>query len=120
MQPDEWVVNLNNAFSTAQDKLGIYSLLDATDVAVERPDEKSIMTYVAALYHYFSSMAKEDVASQRVSNMVQELDEIQALEEDYDRRGLIFSLFLPLLFSGLLNISLSCSRRSPDLDQGKC
>lgn len=38
---------LQTAFDVAETKLGIARLLDAEDVDVEKPDEKSIMTYVA-------------------------------------------------------------------------
>jgi len=81
------VKNLSQAFSIAEDKLGVSSLLDPQDVAVDKPDERSVMTYVAALYHYFTSMEKGDVATQRVANILQELDEIQSLEQEYDQRG---------------------------------
>lgn len=40
-------VRLETAFDVAETKLGIARLLDAEDVDVEKPDEKSIMTYVA-------------------------------------------------------------------------
>jgi len=50
------IYNLNNAFNTAEQNFGIPKLLDAEDVFVESPDEKSIITYVASYYHYFSKM----------------------------------------------------------------
>jgi hypothetical protein len=48
--------NLNNAFTIADQKLGIPRLLEPEDVNVEYPDDKIIMTYVVANYHYFSKL----------------------------------------------------------------
>uniref|UniRef100_A0A8C5RJ37 Spectrin repeat containing nuclear envelope protein 1 n=1 Tax=Laticauda laticaudata TaxID=8630 RepID=A0A8C5RJ37_LATLA len=45
--------NLEDAFTIAESELGIPRLLDPEDVDVDKPDEKSIMTYVAQfLKHY--------------------------------------------------------------------
>lgn len=44
---------LETAFDVAENKLGIARLLDAEDVDVEKPDEKSIMTYVAQFLHKY-------------------------------------------------------------------
>ncbi|KAG3290468.1 nesprin-1-like, transcript variant X3 [Ictidomys tridecemlineatus] len=45
--------NLEDAFTIAETQLGIPRLLDPEDVDVDKPDEKSIMTYVAQfLKHY--------------------------------------------------------------------
>jgi prefoldin subunit 5 len=48
--------NLELAFDTAYDKLGVEKLLDPEDVAVSNPDEKSILTYVSFLRQQFPTM----------------------------------------------------------------
>uniref|UniRef100_A0A0R3RSE6 Calponin-homology (CH) domain-containing protein n=1 Tax=Elaeophora elaphi TaxID=1147741 RepID=A0A0R3RSE6_9BILA len=56
---------LNNAFATAESEFGVSRLLDAEDVDVDVPDEKSIITYVSSLYNalpHTSELSKyEDV-----------------------------------------------------------
>ncbi|XP_031340311.1 spectrin beta chain isoform X2 [Photinus pyralis] len=64
------IYNLNNAFNVAEDKLGLTKLLDAEDVFVEQPDEKSIITYVVTYYHYFSKMKQETVQGKRIGKVV--------------------------------------------------
>ncbi|XP_027759675.1 nesprin-1 isoform X4 [Empidonax traillii] len=45
--------NLEEAFTLAEAELGIPRLLDPEDVDVEKPDEKSVMTYVAQFLKYY-------------------------------------------------------------------
>ncbi|XP_010136508.1 PREDICTED: spectrin beta chain, erythrocytic-like, partial [Buceros rhinoceros silvestris] len=58
--------NLEHAFSVAERHLGITPLLDPEDVFTENPDEKSIITYVVAFYHYFSKMKVLEVEGRRL------------------------------------------------------
>lgn len=44
---------LEHAFDVAESALGIARLLDAEDVDVDKPDERSIMTYVAQFLHKY-------------------------------------------------------------------
>ncbi|XP_067941733.1 spectrin beta chain-like isoform X2 [Watersipora subatra] len=78
------IANLNNAFNTAEDKLGIASLLDAEDVNVELPDEKSIITYVVTYYHYFNKMKAESVYGRRIGKALNNVLENDKLIKEYE------------------------------------
>ncbi|XP_042746881.1 spectrin beta chain, non-erythrocytic 4-like, partial [Lagopus leucura] len=58
--------NLQSAFNTAEQHLGLSKLLDPEDVNMEDPDEKSIITYVVSFYHYFSKMKALAVEGKRI------------------------------------------------------
>ncbi len=76
--------NLNNAFTIADRKLGISRLLEPEDVNVETPDEKIIMTYVVAYYHYFSKMKDDQVQSKRIAKVVGSAIQIDNDIKDYE------------------------------------
>lgn len=40
-----------------------------SDIFVEYPDEKSIITYVVTYYHYFSKMKADTVQGRRIGNV---------------------------------------------------
>lgn len=47
------------AFTIAQQHLNIPQLLDVSDICdIEKPDERSVMTYVAQYFHAFSVMGE--------------------------------------------------------------
>ena len=46
-----------------------FVMLRVSDVNVEYPDEKSIITYVVTYYHYFSKMKADSVQGRRVGKV---------------------------------------------------
>jgi actinin alpha len=61
---------LNTAFDVAEQEFGICKLLDADDLVKFKPDDKSVMTYVAYYWKAFQQYAQAEVAGRRVANMV--------------------------------------------------
>ncbi|CAF0717385.1 unnamed protein product [Brachionus calyciflorus] len=76
--------NLNNAFELAQKHLGIHKLLDPEDIDVDKPDEKSILTYVSSYYHTFAKMKTEAVGGKRIGKIVGFMMDIDRLKEAYE------------------------------------
>jgi len=76
--------NLNNAFNVAESKLGLTKLLDAEDIFVEQPDEKSIITYVVTYYHYFSKLKQETVQGKRIGKVVGIAMDNERMIREYD------------------------------------
>ncbi|XP_070576380.1 nesprin-1-like [Ptychodera flava] len=57
------VERLDNAFSVAEKDLGIPKLLDPKDVDVDKPDERSIMTYVAQFLQQYPEVGDDESSS---------------------------------------------------------
>ncbi|XP_034056077.1 spectrin family protein isoform X4 [Gymnodraco acuticeps] len=76
--------NLQNAFNVAEKDLGLTKLLDPEDVNVDQPDEKSIITYVATYYHYFSKMKALAVEGKRVGKVLDYAIEADQLIDKYE------------------------------------
>ncbi|XP_044844211.1 spectrin beta chain, non-erythrocytic 4 isoform X1 [Mauremys mutica] len=76
--------NLQQAFSVAEQQLGLTKLLDPEDVNMESPDEKSIITYVVSFYHYFSKMKALAVEGKRIGKVLDQAVEIEKLMERYE------------------------------------
>ena len=76
--------NLNNSFEVAHREFGLVPLLDAEDVFVDQPDEKSIITYVVTYYHYFSKLKQETTQGKRIAKVIQTEMDIDKMINDYE------------------------------------
>nr|VZI37615.1 unnamed protein product [Spirometra erinaceieuropaei] len=63
------VENLEFAFTTAERELGIARLFDPEDILVDKPDEKSIITYLVTYYHYFARLKADTVHARRIERI---------------------------------------------------
>ncbi|KAG8214638.1 hypothetical protein J3R82DRAFT_9716 [Butyriboletus roseoflavus] len=64
--------NTRLAFQVAADHLGIPQLLEVEDLCdSDRPDERSVMTYIASFFHAFSTMDQAETVSRRVEKFAE-------------------------------------------------
>ncbi|KAG0007890.1 hypothetical protein BGZ80_004115, partial [Entomortierella chlamydospora] len=79
--------NTQLAFDVASEHLDIPKLLDVEDVCdISKPDERSIMTYVAQYFHAFSELGKVDAAGRRVAKFAEVMESAWTMQSDYERR----------------------------------
>ncbi|GAA6039197.1 hypothetical protein JCM8097_000465 [Rhodosporidiobolus ruineniae] len=79
--------NLATAFRIAEESLGIPQLLEVEDICgARRPDERSIMTYVASFFHAFSSRAQAETETRLISQFAANMEELLVGVHDYERR----------------------------------
>ncbi|EIM86004.1 uncharacterized protein STEHIDRAFT_98331 [Stereum hirsutum FP-91666 SS1] len=88
--------NTQLAFDVAAEHLGIPQLLEVADLCdSHRPDERSVMTYIASFFHAFSSMDQAETVSRRLEKFAELMQSIWLSRNDYERRvrALLTSLF---------------------------
>lgn len=79
--------NMQLAFDIASKEIGIPDLLDVEDVCdVPKPDERSLMTYIAYWFHAFSQMERVENAGRRVEKFVANMQGAWEMQNNYERR----------------------------------
>lgn len=79
--------NMQLAFDIASKEIGIPDLLDMEDVCdVAKPDERSLMTYIAYWFHAFSQMEKVENAGRRVEKFVNNMQGAWEMQSAYEKR----------------------------------
>ncbi|KAF8478104.1 actinin-like protein [Russula ochroleuca] len=79
--------NTQLAFDVAAQSLGIPQLLEVADLCdSDRPDERSVMTYVASYFHAFSSQDQAETVSRRIEKFADLMQSIWVSRNDYERR----------------------------------
>ncbi|EEB09417.2 alpha-actinin [Schizosaccharomyces japonicus yFS275] len=79
--------NMQLALDIAHKHIGIPPLIDVEDICdVERPDERSIMTYVAEYFHAFSTLDKVETAARRVERFSDVLKSSHEMHMNYELR----------------------------------
>ena len=79
--------NMQLAFDIASKEIGIPDLLDVEDVCdVAKPDERSLMTYIAYWFHAFSQMERVENAGRRVEKFVQNMQGAWQMQNDFEER----------------------------------
>jgi len=78
--------NIELAFKTAE-SIGIPRLLDVGDLLVERPDERSVMTYISEYFHKFAAQDVKETAAKRVGRFLNFARAMEARQHDYEVRA---------------------------------
>ena len=79
--------NLEMAFSIAEKELAIPRLLDVEDMLVEKPDERSVMTYISEYFHRFAAQEAKEASARRAAKFLHFIRSTEELKKSYEGRA---------------------------------
>ncbi|KAL8827636.1 MAG: hypothetical protein Q9191_003063 [Dirinaria sp. TL-2023a] len=87
LDKDDHRGNMQLAFDIASKEIGIPDLLDVEDVCdVAKPDERSLMTYIAYWFHAFSQMERVENAGRRVEKFISNMQGAWGMQNSFEQR----------------------------------
>ncbi|KAK6496144.1 hypothetical protein TWF481_002169 [Arthrobotrys musiformis] len=87
LDKDDHKGNMALAFKIATEEIGIPALIDVEDICdINRPDERSIMTYIAYWFHAFSHLDKIENAGRRVEKFVAHMQGAWDMQHAFEQR----------------------------------
>jgi Ca2+-binding EF-hand superfamily protein len=78
------------AFKLAEENLGIPRLLEVSDLNTEKPDERSVMTYVAEYFHRFAAKEAQQQAIRRAAKFAAFLRSTAERQNRYETEARAF------------------------------
>lgn len=87
LDPKQKLANTTLAMDVAADHLDIPKLFSPEDLTdVIKPDERSVMAYVAQYYHRFAGSDKVETAQRRVGKFAAVMQQAWEMQNDYEER----------------------------------
>jgi Ca2+-binding EF-hand superfamily protein len=105
--------NLEMAFDIAE-KIGIPRLLDVEDVDVDKPDDKSVLTYVMEYFNAFAGDAIREAAAKQAADWLSFLRGIRQLQFDYETRSRALLEWVSQTEDGWKGYNFGDSKRDAD------
>ncbi|MCJ1297207.1 actinin alpha 2 [Xylographa carneopallida] len=87
LSKDNAAANLEQAFSLAEQQLGIPRLLDVEDMLVDKPDERSVMTYVSEYFHRFAQQEAKEASARRAAKFLHFIRSTNAMKAAYEQQA---------------------------------
>ena len=87
LSKDDAAKNLELAFSVGEKELAIPRLLDVEDMLVDKPDERSVMTYVSEFFHRFAQQDAKEASARRAAKFVQFIRSTQQMQQQYQQQA---------------------------------